>query len=326
MHPAFSVIFLTTLIGVGQGLFLALYTGQVYSLAKLLPPQDSVGFYAAGSLLSLIFLGLGLVASFFHLGHPERAWRAMSQWRTSWLSREVIVLPLFMALVALYGAVHYLGWTDPLFVVSETLPVDAGLIVGLLGSVMAFALFICTAMIYACLKFLREWHTPLTVINYMLLGVASGFMLTAAFSAYTGAGLLGFYGTWAVIFTLLGLVGRVAALMRNRRLRRKIGLKSALGVRHNEITQKSQGFTGGAFNTREFFHGRSTAVVHGVRYLFLLLAFLLPVGLIIAAYFSESSQLPLLAFLVQYLGLIAERWYFFADARHPQNLYYQSMA
>lgn len=96
MHPAFSVIFLTTLIGVGQGLFLALYTGQVYSLANLLPAQDSTAFYGMGSLLSMIFLIAGLVASFFHLGHPERAWRAATQWRTSWLSREVIVLPAFM--------------------------------------------------------------------------------------------------------------------------------------------------------------------------------------------------------------------------------------
>ena len=83
MHPALSVILLTTLIGVGQGLFLALYTGQVYSLAHLLEPQDSQSFYAVGSALSLVFLVAGLIASFFHLGHPERAWRSIARWRTS---------------------------------------------------------------------------------------------------------------------------------------------------------------------------------------------------------------------------------------------------
>ena len=56
MHPAFSVIFLTTLIGAGQGLFMALVSGQVYSLANLLAPQDSVTFYATGSLLALVLL------------------------------------------------------------------------------------------------------------------------------------------------------------------------------------------------------------------------------------------------------------------------------
>ncbi|HHH13285.1 MAG TPA: DMSO reductase, partial [Thiolapillus brandeum] len=128
MHPAFSVIFLTTLIGVGQGLFLALVTGQVYSLANLLQPQDSVRFYAVGSALSLAFLVAGLVASIFHLGRPERAWRAASQWRTSWLSREVIVLPVFMFLVFLYGVIHWLGWTQPLFRIKGVIPVDATLL------------------------------------------------------------------------------------------------------------------------------------------------------------------------------------------------------
>jgi DMSO reductase anchor subunit len=83
MHPAFSVIFLTTLIGVGQGLFLALYTGQLYSVVKVLPAQESATFYGVGSLIALVFLLAGLFASLFHLGHPERGWRSAARWRTS---------------------------------------------------------------------------------------------------------------------------------------------------------------------------------------------------------------------------------------------------
>ena len=82
MHPAISIIFLTTLIGAGQGLFLALYSGQLYSAFKVLPAQDPVHFYTLGSLLALALLVAGLVSSFFHLGRPGRAWRAASQWRT----------------------------------------------------------------------------------------------------------------------------------------------------------------------------------------------------------------------------------------------------
>ena len=93
MKPAFSVIFLTTLIGAGQGLFLALFTHQSYALFGLLPTQSDP-FYGYGSALALSLLVGGLIASFFHLGRPERAWRSATQWRTSWLSREVIVLPL----------------------------------------------------------------------------------------------------------------------------------------------------------------------------------------------------------------------------------------
>ena len=70
MHPAFSVIFLTTLIGAAQGLFLALFTAQSYAAFKLLPQPDAHAFYGQGSLLALVLLVGGLVASFFHLGHP----------------------------------------------------------------------------------------------------------------------------------------------------------------------------------------------------------------------------------------------------------------
>ena len=77
------------------------------------------GFIAAFSLV----IG-GLMASFFHLGHPERGWRAIARWRTSWLSREVIVLPAFMGMTALYGLVHYLDLNPVLFTFREAFEVD----------------------------------------------------------------------------------------------------------------------------------------------------------------------------------------------------------
>lgn len=326
MHPAFSVIFLTTLIGTGQGLFLALVTGQVYSLANLLAPQDEVQFYALGSAISLVLLIAGLFASFFHLGHPERAWRAASQWRTSWLSREVVVLPVFMFFVFLYGITHFFGWTQPFLVIKDALPVDASLVAGVLGSIVAFLLFLCTAMIYASIKFLQEWHSSLTVWNYTLLGLASGFTAAAAFSAWVGADLVAFYGTWAVIFTVLAAITRGASLWRNARIKHKSNHQTAIGVRHPRINQKAQGFMGGSFNTREFFHGRSAGALAFFRLFFIVMVFPVPIVLLAAAYGMESPFLPLIAFMTQYLGLIAERYCFFANARHPQNLYYQSMA
>jgi len=326
MHPAFSVIFLTTLIGAGQGLFMALVTGQVYSLANLLEPQDSVTFYAAGSLLALVLLVLGLLASFFHLGHPERAWRAASKWRASWLSREVIALPAFMGLVALFGLAHYFGITQPWLVIKGQLPVDATLVLGTLGVLAAVILFACTAMIYASLRFLQEWHSPLTVTNFILFGLASGFTLAAAFSAWSGVQLVGFYGTWAVIFTVFAAITRGSSMYRNGRIKHKSTLRSAIGVRHTIIKQKSMGFMGGSFNTREFFHGAGKATLGFIKWFFLLTVFVVPVGLLAASNALESTYLPILAFAVQFVGLMAERWYFFAEAKHPQNLYYQSVA
>lgn len=325
MHPAFSVIFLTTLIGAAQGLFLALFTAQSYAAFKLLPQPDAQAFYGWGSLLALALLVLGLGASFFHLGHPERAWRTATKWRTSWLSREVIVLPAFMGVVFFYGLAHWLDWHPVLVTLPSGLPVDPTAVLGVAGTVLAFALFVCTAMIYACLKFLAEWHSPLTVANYILLGSASGFTLAAAFAAHAAPELVGFLAGWAAIITVLGLISRAASLFRNARLKPKSSLRTAIGVKHPRIVQKAQGFMGGSFNTREFFHGRSVAVLRAVKWGFLVGVFFVPL-LLLGIGLRGGAEALGLAFAVQYSGLLAERWFFFAQANHPQNLYYQSIA
>ncbi|MDD5298460.1 MAG: dimethyl sulfoxide reductase anchor subunit [Rhodocyclaceae bacterium] len=326
MHPAFSVIFLTTFIGVGQGLFLALVTAQIYSLFGLLPAQDGHAFYAHGSLLALIFLVGGLIASFFHLGHPERAWRSATQWRTSWLSREVIVLPAFMGTVFLYGACHFLGLKPVLVTLPSGTPVDATLVLGVLGTVLAFALFVCTGMIYACLRFLREWHSPLTVINYILLGGASGFTLATVFAALAAPDLVRFFAGWALIITFLALAGRVASLIRNARLKPTSTPQSAIGVKHPKVVQKSQGFMGGSFNTREYFHGKTAGFLRSIKWFFLVMAFVVPLVLLSVGMAASAAGVLSLAFLVQYTGLLAERWFFFAQANHPQNLYYRAVS
>ncbi len=324
MHPAFSVIFLTTLIGAGQGLFLALYTVELYAALELLPAPPA-GFYTWGSLAALALLGLGLFASFFHLGHPERAWRAAARWRTSWLSREVIVLPALMATVAAYGLAHLLGLDWRIFGDALPLPGHVTLLLGGTGTVLAFALYLCTGMIYACIRFLQEWHTPLTVINYTLLGGASGFTAATALAAVLSPAHTAFLGRWAIVITLLGMATRVASLVRNARLRPKSTLESAIGVRHTRIVQRSMGFMAGSFNTREFFHGAPPVVYEAVRWAFLVLAFPLPALLLAVGLKGGGTPAFAAAFAVQYLGLLAERWFFFAQANHPQNLYYQTV-
>jgi DMSO reductase anchor subunit len=325
MHPAFSVIFLTTLIGVGQGLFLALYTGQLYSAIKVLPVQESATFYGLGSLIALVFLVAGLFASLFHLGHPERAWRSAARWRTSWLSREVLVLPAFIGVTALYGLIHFMDLNPVLFTFRETFAVDLSLLLGAINTALAFTLFLCTGMIYACIKFLQEWASPLTVINYTLLGSTSGFTLATAFAAHQGSGLTQFYAGWAILLTLAALVTRASSLLRNARVKHKSTTETAIGIRHSSIQQKSQGFMTGSFNTREFFHGAPQIVFKAVKWLFLVLVFAVPVILLSLGLMAEAAGVFVIAFVVQYAGLLAERWFFFADAHHPQNLYYQTV-
>lgn len=312
MHPAFSVIFLTTLIGAGQGLFLALYSAEIGAAFDVLPGQDA-NFFFSGSAIALLLAGAGLIASFFHLGHPERAWRSAAMWRTSWLSREVIALPAFAGTVLAYGAAHALGW-------------GGTLAIGAAAVVLCFVLFVCTGMIYACLKFLQEWASPLTVVNYILLGSASGFTLATAFCALNAPLLAPVFAKGAALLTMAAFVTRSASLLRNSRLKPKSTLQTAIGVRHTRIAQKAQGAMGGSFNTREFFHGRKPRFLRSVKWIFLILTFPVPLVLLLAGMSTLSAVLLGSAFLLQYLGLIAERWFFFAQANHPQNLYYQAIS
>ncbi|HMM50475.1 MAG TPA: dimethyl sulfoxide reductase anchor subunit [Burkholderiaceae bacterium] len=326
MRPEASVILLTTLIGAGQGLFLAIFTAHGLALFDLVPPADSLAFDVSGSVIALVLTGAGLLASFFHLGRPERAWRAIAQWRTSWLSREVIVLPAFMFAVFVYALVHFTGWRPVLARLPGGGVIDLATLVGLGAVVLALALFVCTGMIYACLPFLREWHSPLTLINFLLLGCASGFTLAGAFSAATAPDLTRLFTGYALAFTLLGLAGRSAALLRNRRLKPKSTLQTAIGVKHPRIVQKSMGFQSGSFNTHEFFHGRPPGTLRWVKWAFLIAAFAVPAALQALALAGPAGPLLVAAFAIQFAGLVAERWFFFAEANHPQNLYYQAVA
>jgi DMSO reductase anchor subunit len=277
-------------------------------------------------VIALALLVAGLVASFFHLSRPERAWRSAAQWRTSWLSREVIVLPAFMAAVALYGLLHAVGGGPVLLQASAGLAIDASLAVGAVASLLAFALFVCTGMIYACLRFLAEWHTPLTPLNYTLMGGASGFTLAAALAAWLEPQRVGVLAAWAIVLTMLAAVGRLASLWRNARLKPRSTTQSAIGIKHPVVVQRSMGFMGGSFNTREFFHGAKPGQLRAVKQVFIVFAFVVPLVLLALGRPAASAPLLLAAFGVQYLGLLAERWFFFAQARHPQNLYYQAVS
>lgn len=324
MHPAFSVIFLTTLIGVGQGLFLALFTAQSYSAVQLISAQDSVTFYGLGGLISLIFLIGGLIASVFHLGRPERAWRAAAMWRTSWLSREVIILPTLLVLVFIYTVMQFMELDTILYTSKTGTVLHLSLIVGTLAAIATFSLFICTSMIYATIKFLQEWACALTVVNYLLLGTASGFTLAAAFASSNAPELLGLYANWAIIITAVAFFTRGGALIRNARIKAISTMQTAIGIRHTKIQQKSMGMQGGSMNTRDFFHHKTAAFMRIIKWSFMILVFPLPILLLWSGLNSGSTSVLLGAFIIQYIGLIAERWFFFAQANHPQNLYYQT--
>ena len=304
MNPAFSVVIFTTIAGGAQGLVVTL------ALATLAGLPLSAGFASVALIAAEAMLLIGLGASFGHLGRPERAWRAVLMWRTSWLSREVIVLPAFIAVVALWWLALRAGIHTPL------LPLAA--------IAVAALLWYCTAMIYACLRFIQEWAQPLTLVNFALIGLSSGLVLASALAALMGEErLLQAAGPCALAITLAAWATRTLALRRNAALKPRSTLQSATGIRAPQLVQKSMGMSAGSFNTREFFHGASRAALKQIKLAFIVLTFALPALLLLWAVSAHSTLAFVLAFAVQVPGLLAERWFFFAQARHPQNLYYQ---
>jgi sulfite dehydrogenase (quinone) subunit SoeC len=302
LNPAWSVIVFTVVAGAAQGLV------AWFAAATLLGVRVPERVLGSGLWLAAAMLAVGLGASFLHLGRPERAWRAAAMWRTSWLSREVIVLPAFTAVVVLWAA---LGPAAPQAVAAVAL-------------LLALLLWWCTAMIYACLRFIQEWAHPLTVFNYTLIGLASGAVLACALGALAGeARLLRLLGPWSLTVTALAAFTRWLSLRRNARLVPRSTLQSATGITGRRVVQVSMGMTGGSFNTREFFHGRPLAWLRWVKLFFALTAFALPAALLLWGLAGASAAAFVAAAVVQAPGLLAERWFFFAQARHPQNLYYQ---
>ncbi len=311
MRPQFSIIFFTTLAGMAQGLlfFLAAldFRTQVIPTAFL----TSLAFP-----ISLLLLMLGLIASFFHLGHPERAWRAAMMWRTSWLSREVIALPALMVVTSLG---YFYAYTSQ---------VPQWLWIALL--ITTVTLWICTAKIYQCIRFIQEWSHSSTTTNFILLGLSSGWLLLELLLSLWNPSFeiennLFFSGI-AVLLLFLSFNLKLWIWRRNKSLKPKSNLASATGIRGSNIRQTSMGFMGGSFNTREFFHHQTDRVIHNLRKIILLCAYILPLILMANALNTPSVAIFAMALAIHYVGQLAERWMFFAEANHPQNLYYQRVS
>jgi sulfite dehydrogenase (quinone) subunit SoeC len=327
MRPPWSILIFTTLAGAAQGFFIMLFGVEVWAGGA-----RSTGVYAGAAWTVLALLALGLVAAVFHLGRPGRAWRAASQWRSSWMSREVIVLPALMIAIGLHALLLQNG-ADP---------ASAGVrATGLVAALFCVGLWWCTGMIYASLAMLREWATPLTPFCFTALGLASGAGLAGVWFAYAAIGNAASQPTQtgvaalaasAGIFTLAAVALKGAWWRRLRALPPRLTLQSALGIAHRQIRQLSMGMTGGCFNLREFFHGQAGWVLRVLPLLMIVLGALLPlIAYAVAWQRAGDGHAPAaasigLGVLCQLLGILAERWLFFAWVRHPQNLYYQRVS
>ncbi len=310
MHPAYSVIFFTTASGAGYGLLALL---GVFAAMGLLPNSSGFGFVAIAIAMGLIVSGL--LSSTLHLGRPERALRAFSQWRTSWLSREGVAAIVSFVPAAILGV----GWV---FLARTDGPFAWA---GALAAIMAGVTVFTTSMIYASLKPIRQWNQPLVPAVYLALGAMTGALLLAALTRV--------FQAHREIYDWLALVLIIAAwglkiaywsAIDTEKPRSDMGTATGLGefgtVRMFEAPHTEENFL---MQEMGFEIARKHA--RKLRRLVHIFLFALPLLLIVISVFSTSilaTLSSLLAVASAAPGVFAERWLFFAEARHTCMLYY----
>ena len=314
MHPAYSVILFTTASGAGYGLLIWMALAGALRGA---PSDWAFGFVGLG--LALLLITGGLLSSTAHLGRPERAWRAFSQWRSSWLSREGVLA------VATYipAGVVAIAWV--FFEQTQGSVVFAAVLTALL----ALATVYSTGMIYASLPTIRAWYQPLTVPVYLALSIASGGLLFVLVLS-----LFRELPTWAIVFSLLALA---AAFITKWSYWRAIDddpptLTSgdATGLGHlGTVRQLEPPHTQENYVMREM--GYSVARNHAekLRRLSLYLMFILPAVCLLLLTFASPAIAPFFALVAvasMGIGVVFERWLFFAEAKHVVTLYYGEQA
>ncbi|HTT79743.1 MAG TPA: DmsC/YnfH family molybdoenzyme membrane anchor subunit [Stellaceae bacterium] len=314
MHPTFSVIAFTTAAGAGLALLFLVAIGEPLAL---LPPSAWFGVATLG--IAFVLTVGGLVASVFHLGRPERAWRAFSQWRSSWLSREgVLSVATFVP-----AAVFAIGW-----VIFGARAGGVGF-AGFLAAMLAAATVYSTGMIYASLKPIRQWHNPWTAPNYLLLALMSGFLLLDFVLRFWRVAPV---GTASLTFVAIAFAwGAKEAYWRSidtERAASTVASATALG-RRGRVRLLEPPHTQDNYLLQEM--GYRIARKHRARLRWVARAtlFVLPAVLTLVALFAARAGGEIaaaVAIATAALGLVIERWLFFAEAQHTVMLYYGAEA
>lgn len=316
MNPALSVILFTTLSGAGYGLlaWLGVSIALLGVRGQVLPAL--VGVQIAALLLGLVLSTIGLFASMAHLGKPLRAWRAFSQWRSSWLSREGVMSMATLLPAAGVGAM--LLWVEP---GATTTPLLA--VLGLLLALCALATVACTAMIYASLKPIPAWRHPLVVPVYLLFALLTGLGLLFALML----GMLGNQGPGMMLVTLVVVGGLLAALKwlywyEIDRESVPVSRGTAIGMPKRKAAVFERPHTEASYVTREMVF---TVARRHARWLRLAASLLIVGGPLLAwplLHFASPAIALCAAALLMLAGAFVERWLFFAQARHVVAQYY----
>lgn len=308
MHPALSVIAFTVLSGAGFGLVTLVALFDRLASAVIMLPTPVV-LIAGG--LGVVLATLGLLASTLHLANPKNAWRAFSRFRSSWLSREAVFAVAFYPFV-----IGWLGATAfPGLLPEALVSLCALMTVGL-----ALATVFSTGMIYASLRTIRQWNSPLVPLNYLLLGFASGALVLAAIAELAG----GPVSDTRFLALLLLVIAAVSKGIYYFWIGAPRGstINTAVGQTRAQVKLLESGQSGPSFLDKEFRYQASGGQLMRMRWLVGLAGFGVPLALLAVGINGAALPISLLAVASMLAGLFAERWLFFAEARHVVNLFY----
>ncbi|RMA41831.1 dimethyl sulfoxide reductase anchor subunit family protein [Rhodophyticola porphyridii] len=303
MHPAYSIIFFTVSSGAGFGVLAAL------GLAAFLGLTPQGGLYWAGFVIGFGLSMAGLVSSTFHLGHPERAWRALSQWRSSWLSREGVLAIVALALAGAFALSLLMG--------------GQGRLLGLLTAAFSLITVYSTSMIYAQLKTVQRWCQPLTPVVFLCFSLAGGALIYA-FLAQVFAGGAGVLPTVAALLVFLAWGAKLGWWRRGDTAPVLSTPESATGLgAMGKVRMLEAPHTGGNYLLKEMGYKIGRKHQARLRQIALMLGGIVPVFATLFASWGLWPGLFLLMAVLAFLGgLLAERWLFFAEAEHSVMTYY----
>ncbi len=306
MKPALSVIFFTVASGFGLGLIFWTILAEICRNCAAGIAKET--FFTA-AIFGFIFVTAGLISSTLHLANPKNAWRAFSRFRSSWLSREGVFSLIFYMLAAIH-----------LFAVWRDASLATRVVSGTLVSLCALAILYCTGMIYACLKTIPQWRSWTTPAGYVLYGLTSGLLGFCAIAARSDTAL----GPWLRLALLLLTLSFCLWALKQSRVpsAKNLELGDALGIKEGRVRLLESGHTHGTFLTNEFGFRIARERAAALTTWALVLAFVAPLVIVIIESSLSAKGMLGLAALLCFVGLLIERWMFFANARHVVMRYH----
>ncbi len=310
MKPSLAVIFLTLFSGSGFGLVALLALDNDFRIGGGFAPIMTAILMGCG----LVLVTIGMISSTAHLANPKNAWRAFTRWRSSWLSREGVFAMVFYPF-----AIADAGWV---FFTDDTHGALA-LLLSNAAAVLGLATIFSQGMIYACLRTIRQWHTPLVPANFYALGFAVGAAILAAARIVTG----GPDRALASMAVGLLLIAAVLKAIYYFWIGKPSGttIQTATGFNRGTVRLLDQGHTFGTFLTREFSNCLNRTRARRLRIAVFMVGFAGPVALLAADLQHSIGLWAITAPVLALLGVGIERFLFFAEAQHVVNLYHGRM-